>query len=311
MNALYPVIRLWARAGLWLFTERISVRNQSEAAPAAPAILACTHPNSFLDAVIMGVIYPRPVYFLARGDAFAHPLAARLLRAVGALPIYRLREGREHLHRNDQTFQECLDIFRKGGTILIFPEGLSEQGTEVKPLKKGAARLARLAWQDGGLEHVTVQPAALRYHSFTRAPKRIAVGYGHHIGIADIPAESGEAHFYQAFNAALHQRLSATVPDERDTARRTRSMRWLLLPLALTGWLLQGWFYLLIKRLVRRKTAGTVFYDSVLFSLLLFSYPLLVLLLATIATGIGGLTAGLIMVAALPVTAWAMKAFKG
>jgi hypothetical protein len=40
-------------------------------------------------------------------------------------------------------------------------------------------------------------------------------------------------------------------------------------------------YYRLIQRLVDRKTKETVFYDSVMFAALLFTYPLYLLLLGT------------------------------
>jgi 1-acyl-sn-glycerol-3-phosphate acyltransferase len=84
-----------------------------------PLLLACNHPNSFLDAIILATLFKQPLYSLARGDAFHHPLIAWLLRQMNILPVYRDREGTAHLHKNYHTFNACIDIFRKNGSYLV------------------------------------------------------------------------------------------------------------------------------------------------------------------------------------------------
>lgn len=49
--------------------------------------------------------------------------------------------------------------------------------------------------------------------------------------------------------------------------------RWALAAPAFVGWLTHRWLYNLLKSVAHRKTAGTVFYHSVLFVLLLVVYP--------------------------------------
>ena len=87
-------------------------------------MVVVNHPNSFLDAIIIGAYYPRKMHFLARGDVFRKPLFGFLLRSIGMIPIYRAREGREHLHLNAGTFDASVDVLAKGGGILIFIEGI-------------------------------------------------------------------------------------------------------------------------------------------------------------------------------------------
>lgn len=310
MSMLYTALRGWARLGLCIFSDRVTIEYAPDADCSGSAILACNHPNSFLDAIMMGVFHPRPLHFLARGDAFRKPWAARILRSIGAIPIHRLSEGREHLHLNDETFRECLTILRGGGTVLIFSEGLSEHGDGVRPLRKGTARLAWMAWHEEGLREVTVQPVRFRYQSFTRAPKTVAIRYAAPMGATDIPTTESPSHFYLDFNQELHARLS-TVPSGA-TPRKPRqrvAWLWLLAPFAVVGVVSQGWYYLLIKRFAQRKTRGTVFYDSVLFGLLLLTYPLLMVLMAAAVAVFWKGIAGIAALFVLPLTAWVLKSW--
>lgn len=313
MSALYRVLRSWCRLGLWLFAERIEVKNSSgrDVESETPAIIACNHPNSFLDAIIIAVVHPQPVHFLARGDVFRRPLAARLLRAINAIPIHRLSEGREHLHLNDSSFRECLEILKGGGSVLIFSEGLSEHSHTVRPLRKGTARLAWLAWQEEKMHRMIVQPVRISYQSFTNLPKRVSLSYAPAL-ISDnnLPAET-PAHFYKAFNQALSVQLNncshivAQQPG-RAFGILTKS---LLAPFALTGFLLHMLYYFPMRQLARRNTRNSVFYDSVLFGLLLFTYPVYMGLVAVLAGAIGGWIWAVAALLLLPISAFVLKSF--
>ena len=66
-------------------------------------MLVANHPNSFLDAVLIGAAIHRPTHFLARGDAFNHKTAAKILSSLNMLPVFRLSEGKENLLKNTVT----------------------------------------------------------------------------------------------------------------------------------------------------------------------------------------------------------------
>lgn len=311
MTGLYRFLRVWARLGLGLFAEKVSISRASDEAlrPGVPVILACNHPNSFLDAILMGVLHPRPMHFLARGDAFRKPWAARLLRAMGAIPVHRLSEGREHLHLNEETFEECTTLLKKGGTILIFSEGLSAHGETVRPLRKGTARLAWLAWQEAELKQMLVQPVRLSYQSYTRVPKKAAIHYASPMRLADGWPTDKPAHFYSAFNEVLYERLSE-VPEENFRKSGSLFLKIALAPLAAVGFVIHAVYYFPIQNLVQRKTQDTVFYDSVLFGILLLTYPLFVFLLSGIAGWLGGWWLALTLLVLLPASALVLKWFR-
>ncbi len=312
MSPLYHILWVWARAGMCLYTARVSFHGREGVRTGAPTILACSHPNSFLDAVMMGVFHHRPVHFLARGDAFRKPRAARLLRSMGAIPIHRLSEGREHLHLNDETFRECISILKKGGAVLIFSEGLSEHGPGVRPLRKGTARLAWMAWHEDGLRDLVVQPVGFCYSSYAALPKRVAISYGQPMLAQDGPEAESPAHFYTAFNEVLHGRLAESVA--RSAAAQNRKSkapwRWLLLPPAAIGFLLHFLYYAAATSFVRRKTRDTVFYDSVLFGVLLLTYPVYVVLFTVVAAAVSASAWGWVGIFILPATAWALKSWR-
>src|SRR5690606_11408048 len=101
---MYSFVKIWVRTGLQFYCGKIEFDTKHMYHGNKPLILACTHPNSFFDALVMGAYHPRTMHFLARGDAFKNPRAARVLRLLNMIPIYRLSEGKEHVENNKDTF---------------------------------------------------------------------------------------------------------------------------------------------------------------------------------------------------------------
>jgi 1-acyl-sn-glycerol-3-phosphate acyltransferase len=131
-------LRFWLR----IHFRRIFLSNVSVIPAKGPAILACNHPNSFLDAIVVALLIKRPIHFLARSDVFRKPVARWILSQLHLIPIYRLQEGSENLEKNKDTFKRCSEILAKGGVILIFSEGNCILEKRLRPLKKGTARIA-------------------------------------------------------------------------------------------------------------------------------------------------------------------------
>ena len=158
-----------------------------------PLLLACNHPNSFFDAVLLGAYFDKPVHYLARGDAFRNPWAGKILTALKAIPIYRLREGKEYLALNDATFERCSEILKSGGIVLIFAEGLCLHQWKLQPLKKGTARIALNVWKEESMQqNFTVLPVSLNYSTFKSFNKNVLVHFGKPISYNQISDEVSE-----------------------------------------------------------------------------------------------------------------------
>lgn len=177
-----------------------------------PLLLACNHPNSFFDAVLLGALFKNPVHFLARGDAFKNPIAKKILTALKAIPIYRLSEGKEYLALNDTAFERCNRILRDGGIVLIFSEGLCINQWELRPLKKGSARIAINAWRQEAISKAfRVLPVSLNYNSFTIFWKKIIIEFGEPIVSSEACIAANEAQQTRHFNKLLYSRLKKGI----------------------------------------------------------------------------------------------------
>ena len=69
------------RLAMFIFCRRIIINKPELLKRKGPLLLACNHPNSFLDAAIIADLFDEPVYSLARGDVFKKPFYRRVLKA--------------------------------------------------------------------------------------------------------------------------------------------------------------------------------------------------------------------------------------
>ena len=209
------------RFALYIFYKNIIVDDLKNIPNDKPSIFACTHPNSFLDAIIIGAYSPRKLYFLARSDVFNTPFKMWLLSRMNLIPIYRLQEGAENLHKNEETFSRCFEIMKKGGSILIFSEGISVTDKLVRPLKKGTARIAFGAesFNDFKLD-LQIIPMSLNYTHPTLFRSEVIVGIKEPIAVKKYQEiyEESEMKAIRQFNQELFEGIkNATIIVEEKT----------------------------------------------------------------------------------------------
>jgi len=277
-----------------------------------PLLLACNHPNSFLDAVILDILFEQPVWSLARGDAFANKTITKILTAVKILPVYRNSEGVENLSENYKTFDACLDIFRNNGVVQIFSEGKCINEWHLRPLKKGTARLAFSCYENN--IPLKVLPVAINYNSFNKFGKNMFICFGKIITKDDMDMTNGDGLRNQQFNNLLKAELEKIVfeIDKNDTSKKKELLEikipgWqkiLLFPFALVGFLIHAPLYAPVKALVYKKTYLTDHYDSVLVTILMVTYPIYLLLITILIFVFIKSWWVFLLLLILPFTAW-------
>lgn len=285
---LYRFLKIWVRLALLIFCRKVIVNKPELLKLKGPLLLACNHPNSFLDAIILDVLFDQPVYSLARGDVFKKPFYIRLLTALKILPVYRTSEGVENLSENYKTFDACLDIFKKKGIVLIFSEGKCINEWHLRPLKKGTARLAIRSWE----ENIPLQilPIGINYSSFKRFGKNVFIGFGKIISKDNIDITQPDGKKNQAFNNLLQEELEQLVFEigKADKERQqelleispTTTEKVLLFLPAVAGYILHIPLFIPIKKFTLRKASDNDHYDSILVALLLVLYPVYLLVIS-------------------------------
>lgn len=128
-----------------------------------PVLLVANHPNSLLDPMLVVASARRPVRFLAKAPLFTDRKIGWLIRASGAIPVYRRSDDPSQMGRNEEMFRAVHAALAEGDAVGIFPEGISHTSPSLAPLRTGAARIALgAAAQLGGA--FPIVPIGLTFH---------------------------------------------------------------------------------------------------------------------------------------------------
>jgi len=305
------------RLAIKIFCRKIIINKPEILKEKGPLLLACNHPNSFLDGVIFDTLFKQPVYTLARGDAFVNGFVKKILTALKLLPVYRVSEGVENLDSNYNTFDNCKKIFRQNGIILIFSEGKCINEWHLRPLKKGTARLAISSWDEN--IPLRVLPVGINYSSFRRFSKNLFINFGEIIEEKEVMGGSDGVR-YQSFNNILELQLKQLVfeIDKKDKEKQQRLLeikpsiakKILLTVPAFIGWLIHWPVYLPVKSFTFKRTNLNDHYDSVLTGILLFAYPLYLLVIILLTFYFSGSWFAFLLLPLAPLTAWSYVQLK-
>ena len=221
----YRIVRFLARLLLGLFYRRIEVVGGEHIPHSGPLIIAANHHNALVDPMLVMAAIPRSLTILAAAPLFRNPVMGPLLRLVGALPVLRRQEGIADRGRNDRTFDAVATALRRGGAVLLFPEGRTQPEPQLLPLRTGAARMLLDAVT--GDAPVTLLPVGLIFHD----PGTFRTGWalvlvGRPVPTADCVAihEAEPERAVRELTARLGQALREQIieADDRQTLRLMR-----------------------------------------------------------------------------------------
>ena len=316
---LYAVLKVIVRLAAKIFCRKIVVNNRQLLKEKGPMILACSHPNSFLDAVLMDILFEQPIWSLTRGDAFLNKRITKLFYKLKMLPVYRPTEGVENLSENYKTFEACIELFKQDQVVLIFSEGLCENEWHLRSLRKGTARLAYKCQQEN--IPLKILPVGINYSSFKRFGKNLFVNFGNIFSLNDFDKNLSDGSWNLVFNDKLRKELQPLVfeIDKNDKASQKQLLeiqpsllKYILLAIpAAIGWLLHSPIYLPIKYWVFKKYGQTVHVDSMLIARSLAIYPFYILLVTLLFFIILNSYWVLSLFIMLPFTAWSYVQVKG
>ncbi|HTK68474.1 MAG TPA: 1-acyl-sn-glycerol-3-phosphate acyltransferase [Candidatus Eisenbacteria bacterium] len=212
MSPFYGVVRTIARFWIWFFFERVEVRHPERVPRRGPVLLCINHPNNLIDSLLVGSVLPRQVHYLATGMLFRNPLIARLLVALGVIPIYRKADDRDRMDRSATMFAACEAAFDRGRLIAIYPEGVTRAEAHLQPIKTGAARIA-LGYEAHAPGALTVVPVGLSFAARRRFRGRVLVSFGEPLDVSSYLTSYREepARALHALTAAIQRAMEREV----------------------------------------------------------------------------------------------------
>jgi len=181
----YLFVKIYVRTGFAFYFKKINLVGIENIPKKRAILFVSNHQNALIDPLLIGATTPRELNFLTRADIFNKPLVKALLSSVNMLPIYRMGDGMNSLHKNEEIFQKCYDILGKNGTVLIFPEGNHNIKKRVRILSKGFTRIVFGALENNPDLELVVVPIGINYTNAKRYASSVSIHFGKPISVND------------------------------------------------------------------------------------------------------------------------------
>ncbi|MBU0763954.1 MAG: 1-acyl-sn-glycerol-3-phosphate acyltransferase [Bacteroidetes bacterium] len=210
----YTIMWNIANLALRFYFRHLFVSNATRVPNDKPVILACNHPNSFMDAILFATHTRRPLNFFARSDAFKTNFMKAFLGALHLNPIYRQEEGKENLMKNDQTFNRGYSLLKEKGMVLVHSEGICVVEKRLRKLKKGTARMAFFSEANENFRlDLQIVPVGFNYTYPTKFRGEVMITIGEPFTTEDFREvfEENPAKAINLFNAKLSGELEKVV----------------------------------------------------------------------------------------------------
>lgn len=310
---IYSLFRWLTEIALHWFYSSIQVAGKSRLPLAGPALLAASHHNALVDALIAVRISPRPLTLTAKATLMDNVVLAPLLRLIGAVPLRRVSDEQKRTRtsatadpsRNAGAFTALLDRLEEGGMILIFPEGKSHSEPALAPLRTGVARIALEARDSRGVRGLQIVPLGVNFEDKGNPGSAVLAEFGEPVMMDELgPVSVDELTAEVARRlAAVSLKQPSPAPD-RDMVKRRGGNSFLVSPVAAWGELTHRYIinYARDLAVARSRNPDDPAMLTIVFSLVLIlaSYVVQFSLLALL---LGPIPAGL-FVATLPVSAY-------
>lgn len=242
-GVMYRLLRWFTGIALHWFYSSIQVVGRDRIPVSGPVLLAASHHNALVDALIAGWVAPRRLTLTAKATLVNNVFLRWLFPRIGVVPLRRASDERQRIAergpdtaRNANAFESILDVLQGGQMVLIFPEGKSHSEPTLAPLKTGVARIALEARDTRGIGGLQIVPLGLSFEDKGNPGTAVLAEAGEPILLDDIGplGVEGLTRLVSERLAAVSLKEPAPSPD-RDVVKRRGSIHPLKSPLAAWG----------------------------------------------------------------------------
>jgi len=154
-----------------------------ERVPLTGSVILASNHLSFLDPPLVGSGLPRGINYLARKTLFRYPGIGALLHSWNAVPVDRDGGSAGGL-------KEILDRLKRGGAIIMFPEGTRSLDGQLQPGRSGIG--LAIIKSDAPVIPVRVFGTFEAYGKGVKFPRphRVQVKYGQPLTFSKLRAEA-------------------------------------------------------------------------------------------------------------------------
>ncbi|MCH1616754.1 MAG: 1-acyl-sn-glycerol-3-phosphate acyltransferase, partial [Candidatus Poseidonia sp.] len=196
------------------------------------------HPSGLIDPMLMTSVLPGQLTTVAKHPLFRIPVLGRLLRASNVVPIERPSDSKDleaSRQRNTARLQSLSSLLSKGGSLLIFPEGVTHADAGVRTVRSGAARILLAAIREAkenGRPVPNLVPVGLHYSESQRFRERAAVVIERTMDLPEVPENVADDEEQDRLDRAWVQTVTGQIATELERVNhskiswRERTMIW-------------------------------------------------------------------------------------
>ena len=171
-------MRAYLKVGLYFLHKKISVFGQENIPKNGAVLFIGNHQNALIDAILIPITTSRNIHFLTRASAFKKGFIEKFLQSLNMIPVYRIRDGIRTIEKNIYSFEQCFEILNEEGAVEIFAEGNHDLKRQIRPLKKGFARIILGTLQKYPDLEIQIVPVGFNYDSHLNFPSSVSIHYG-------------------------------------------------------------------------------------------------------------------------------------
>ncbi len=181
----YWFLKQYVSFAYWIILKKTLVTGKDKIPKDKPIVIAPNHQNALSDpmAVLLNTRF-QPVW-LARADIFGkNRLIDSILKFMKIIPVYRLRDGKENLDKNQDTFSISKKVLENNFALALFPEAAHTFKRQMMPHKKAVPRIVFMAEEqtDNKLD-IQIIPTGIFYSSYWKFNRTLIVQFGEPIPV--------------------------------------------------------------------------------------------------------------------------------
>ncbi len=186
----YYFLKKYVQFADWIIYRKVILNDTHKIPKNKPIVFAPNHQNALSDplAILLHTKF-QPVW-LARADIFKNKFARAILRFMKIMPVYRLRDGKENLSKNDTTFSNSVKVLENNFALALFPEAAHTGRRQMIAHKKAVPRIVFMA-EEKSEKNLDIQiiPTGIYYSSYWKFNRCLIVNFGDPIPVNDFMEE--------------------------------------------------------------------------------------------------------------------------
>jgi 1-acyl-sn-glycerol-3-phosphate acyltransferase len=175
----YNCLKQYVRVVDWIIHKETIVTGRENIPKDKPILFAPNHQNALSDpmAILLHTQF-QPVW-LARADIFKKGIITFLLRFLKIMPVYRMRDGKNQLAKNDKTFADSIKVLENNFALALFPEAAHSSKRQMLAHKKAVPRIVFMAEEKANSNlNIHIVPVGIYYSSYWKFNRTVIVNFG-------------------------------------------------------------------------------------------------------------------------------------